>query len=83
MNNTPYIQVRELAAQHESDELETCMEEQINTGSNSCVVEGDAERAMGILAKAGFVKSQQAQGKTMQEAMRELGKRIRQFTTEG
>jgi hypothetical protein len=76
-------EIRALAQRFEPDELEACIRDQLEEGANVCEPSGKTEEIVGVLAKAEFVKARMAQGATLAEAMRELGRRIRAVQQQG
>lgn len=76
-------EVRALAQRFGPDELEACIRDQLEEGANVCESSGRTEEIVGVLAKAEFVKARMAQGATLPEAMRELGRRIRAVQQQG
>jgi hypothetical protein len=70
-------EIRALAARFSAEQIERCIELTLQRNDNPCIAERDLQEAMNVLAKAEFVKAQIERGMTQQEAMRELGRRIR------
>ena len=70
-------EIRELAKRFSPEELERCMNQQLNEGCNSCDTEASAEETMNVLAKADYVRHLIDGGMSLGEAIRELGRRIR------
>jgi hypothetical protein len=73
----PIREVRELAGRFSAEEIEGCIHHQLDEGSNPCAPEEQAEEAMNVLAKAEYVRRLMDQGKSLSEAIRDLGRRIR------
>ncbi|MGD8570630.1 MAG: hypothetical protein PVJ39_21270 [Gammaproteobacteria bacterium] len=69
--------VRELATNYDAGTLTRCMEHALNKRSNPCYAALDSNQVVNVLAKANFVKQMEAEGLSVPEAMRELGKRMR------
>jgi hypothetical protein len=70
-------EVKELANRFTPKQLEECIAQHLEEGSNSCEVEGPQDEVLGILSKAGFVKDLMEEGNTLIDSLRELAKRIR------
>lgn len=75
--------IRALAQRFGPDELEACIREQLEEGTNVCEPSGRTEEIVGVLAKMEFVKARMAQGAPLTEAMRELGRRMRAVQQQG
>lgn len=69
--------VRKLALQHEADVLEENINWQIANGTNPIYGVGTSEEIVGVLSKAKVVRQLMDNGMTIQEALRELGRRVR------
>lgn len=76
-------EIRALAQRFSPEELEACIRDQLEAGANVCEPSGKTEEIVGVLAKAEFVKARMAQGTTLPEAIRELGRRIRAVQQQG
>ena len=76
-NTHEMASVRLLASTSESETLDRCLQEQIEQGYNSCYDVSGNEQVINVLAKASFVKHLSLQGMPIQQAIRELGKRMR------
>jgi hypothetical protein len=70
-------EIRELAKKFTPEEIETCIKQQLQEGTNICEVTGPTERVIGELAKAEFVKDLTGKGISLTDAVRELARRIR------
>jgi hypothetical protein len=70
-------EIRELAKKFTPEEIETCIKQQLQEGTNICEVAGPTERVIGELAKAEFVKDLMGKGMSLTDAVRELARRIR------
>jgi len=69
--------IRSLVSHLEANNLERCLQEQIENGLNSCYADADNGRVINVLAKASFVKQLEAEGLSIPEAIRELARRMR------
>ncbi|MCX8069874.1 MAG: hypothetical protein N2738_05160 [Thermodesulfovibrionales bacterium] len=72
-------EIRSLASRFTTHDLELCMNQQINEGQNICKSSGHTEEIVNELAKANFVRELVDSGMPLNEAVRELAKRIRAF----
>ena len=70
-------EIRDLAKRFTPEEIETCIQQQLQEGTNICEVSGPTEYVIGELAKAEFVKELMGKGMSLTDAVRELAKRIR------
>ena len=77
LSNSASGLVRNIVKQYNQAELELCLNNQLSSQCNTCMANDDAEFTVNILARAGFVKKLQRQGYSLNQAMRELGKRMR------
>jgi len=75
-------EIRELAKRFDVDSIDHCMTQALENKPNPCYSAGTLEEVMNVLAKASFVTAQIAQGQSMAEAIRELGKRARSLIDE-
>ena len=72
-------EIRELAGRFSGPQIEGCIHHQLDSGDNPCAPNESAERAMGVLAKAEYVRHlMDDRGYSLSQAIRELGRRIRQ-----
>ena len=70
--------VRDLARCYGAAELNHCLTTQIETQTNGCVVCADSSRSVDLLARAAYVKNRvEEKGVTVNEAIRELGRKMR------
>lgn len=70
-------EIRALAKRYDAGSIEHCMELALANKANPCYLADEADEVVNVLAKTGFVLELIQQGKTLNEAIRELGKRIR------
>ena len=78
MNQSMNItEIRSLASRFSTEAIETCIQLAIENKENPCYSANELEDIMNVLAKASFVRGLMEQGKSLVEAIRELGKRIR------
>jgi hypothetical protein len=76
-------EIRALAQRFSPDELEACIDDQLQKGANVCEPSGRTEEIVGVLAKVEFVKALMEKGFTLPEAMRELRRRMRAVQQQG
>jgi len=69
--------IKELARKFTPEELENCINQELREGENICDVKGPIEYVVGELAKAEFVKELMGKGISLNDAVRELARRIR------
>lgn len=77
MTHSHITEIQSLASQFSAEEIDRCMALTLQRNENPCIADPDVEKVMNVLAKAGFVKAKIEQGLTQQEAIRELGRRVR------
>ena len=70
-------EIRELAKRFSPEEIEACIKQHIEEGTNICEVKGEIEKVIGELAKAQFVKELMEKGMSVTDAVRDLARRIR------
>lgn len=76
-DNSMISLIRKLTSTFGRLEIEDCINTQITTGSNSCLLEGKHEETINILAKAGHISSMMDEGATLNTALRDLGRKMR------
>ena len=69
--------VRTLASELDKTRLEQCIEQSITNQPNPCFYLGSTEEIVNVLTKAVYIRSRVDKGESINQAMRELGKRIR------
>jgi hypothetical protein len=75
--NLQIKEIRELSKRFSPSELESCVNQQLKDGENICDVKGQTEEVVSVLSKAQFVKDMIGKGVSMNDAVRELARRIR------
>ncbi len=60
-----------------ADQLEACIQQQLEKGENACNVIDTADEAIATLSKAEVVRELMDEGRSFSDALRELGRRIR------
>ena len=73
----PIAEIRSLAKQFTSYDLEQCMLLVLTDKMNPCFEQEDKETVMNVLAKAGYITKLTESGLTEVQAMRHLGKQMR------
>lgn len=71
------IELKTLVEKYSMQQLESCIQQQISKGSNTCDVVDSADTVIAELSKAEVVRELMNEGRSFSEALRELGKRIR------
>lgn len=71
-------EIRELAKRFTPEQLEHCINQQLETGANVCIDSRPSDEIINELSKAEFISEQIAKGVSLSDALRELAKRIRQ-----
>ncbi|MCX8031405.1 MAG: hypothetical protein N3A59_07510 [Thermodesulfovibrionales bacterium] len=72
-------EIKKLALKFSPEQLETCINQQIQEGNNVCEVRGNTDYVISELAKAEYVKELMQQGLSLKDAVRMLAQRIRSF----
>ncbi len=70
-------EIRELAKRFTPEEIESCISQELQDGSNVCKISGPTEYVINELSKAGFVRQKIDEGVSVKDAVRELARRIR------
>lgn len=71
-------QIRELAGHYAAGELEVCIQEELESGANTCVLTRDQAEVISILSMAGFVRARMEQDDlSLSQSLRILGRRMR------
>lgn len=79
MEKNAITMIRELASSFSYEELEGCLNSQINSGRNSCLVGHESDETIGILSKSSYVRELMRNGMNLSAAIRELGVRMRRY----
>lgn len=69
--------IRELARRFSAEQLEACLNAEIEIGSNPCVQDGRVQEVVSVLAEAEFVREQVERGVPPADAIRDLARRMR------
>lgn len=70
-------ELKKLVDKYSVQQLETCIVQQLEKGANECDLVDPADEVVNELSKAEVVREMMDQGKSFSEALRELGRRIR------
>jgi hypothetical protein len=71
-------EIRELAKRFMAEEIERCIDQQLQKGENICFTDGPSEHIINELSRAEFVRGLVEKGASLTDALRELARRIRQ-----
>lgn len=69
--------IREIAKKFTPEQIERCITQQLETGTNVCHIDETTEKTINELAKAEVVRELMNQGMDMADAFRELARRMR------
>ena len=70
-------ELKKLVEKYSSEQLESCIRQQLDRGENQCEIVDQANEVITALSKAGVVRELMDQGMKFSDALRELGRRIR------
>jgi cell fate (sporulation/competence/biofilm development) regulator YmcA (YheA/YmcA/DUF963 family) len=70
-------ELKKLVEKYSLQQLEACITQQLEKGANECDTVDGTDQVVNELSKAEVVKELMDQGKSFSEALRELGRRIR------
>ena len=70
-------ELKDLSEKFSFQELDACITQQLSKGENECEVIDETNEVITALSKAGVVRELMDQGMRFSEALRELGRRIR------
>jgi len=71
-------QIRELAGYYAAGELEGCIQEELGSGTNTCMLTGNHSEVISLLSMACFVRARMEQDDiSLSQALRILGRRMR------
>ncbi len=72
-------EIKRLAQQFSSEEIDSCINQQLGEGTNLCEIGGTTDYIISELAKAEFVRQLMDKGFSLIDAVRELAGRVRAF----
>ncbi len=75
--NIKLNEIRDVATRFNIKEIAACQLQALNEENNACYPAQKIDDVMNVLAKAEFVRKEMNTGKKINEAIRELGKRMR------
>ena len=71
------IALKEIVDKYSSEQIESCIRQQLEKGDNVCEIIDNADDVIKDLSKAEVVRELMDQGMKFSDALRELGRRIR------
>ncbi len=71
-------ELKKLVEKYSVQQLESCILHQVEKGENECDIDDGSDEVITALSKAEVVRELMDQGRTFSEALRELGRRIRE-----
>ena len=77
---SPLIQARDLAARKSTEQIQTCTAQALDGQHDVCELTGPPDETMQTLAKAEVMSKMIDSGMSPNEALRELGRRMRRFS---
>lgn len=78
MTSDHYIgEIKELARKYTPEQIEECIKQQLEMGENVCLKDDTTEKVVSELSKAELVSDLVRGGMDLNEALRELARRIR------
>ncbi|MEW6054082.1 MAG: hypothetical protein AB1552_09900 [Nitrospirota bacterium] len=69
--------IRDIAHKYTPEQIEGCITQQIESGSNICLTDGSSEKIINELSKAEVVSELIDEGMSLADALRELARRMR------
>ena len=74
------IEIRNILSTFTPNEIAACLDNQIQLSCNTCLKEADSITTINVLTKAHYINGLVEQGDTVNDAMRKLGRQIRQLS---
>ncbi len=71
-------ELKKIVEKYSVQQIETCILQQVEKGENECDIDDGSDEVITALSKAEVVRELMDQGKSFSEALRELGRRIRE-----
>lgn len=71
-------ELKKLVEKYSPQQLENCILQQISKGENECNIVSENDQVVNALSKAEVIRELMDEGRTFSEALRELGRRIRE-----
>ncbi|OGW41549.1 MAG: hypothetical protein A2010_05070 [Nitrospirae bacterium GWD2_57_9] len=71
-------ELKKIVEKYSADQIESCIRQQVDKGENECNVADGSDEVITELSEAEVVRELMDQGKSFSEALRELGRRIRE-----
>ena len=72
--------IKDVLSAFTPNEITACLDGQIKSGCNLCIVETDSRVMVDVLTKAHYISDLVEQGYTMKDALRKLGSQMRQLS---
>lgn len=72
-------EIKEIAKRFTPEQIENCINQQIESGTNICLKDDSSERIINELSKARFIRELIEKGYSLTDALRELARRVRQI----
>lgn len=69
--------IRDIAHKYTPEQIEGCITQQIESGSNICLTDESSEKIINELSKAEVVREMIDEGMSLADALRELARRMR------
>ena len=73
-------EIKNILSTFTSNEIEVCLDNQIQLNCNTCLNEADSIASVNVLTKAHYINGLVEQGDTLNNAIRKLGRQIRQLS---
>jgi hypothetical protein len=70
-------EIKEIAKTYTPEQIEGCITQQLETGQNICLTDGNSEKIINELSKAEVIRGLTDQGMSLADALRELARRMR------
>jgi cell fate (sporulation/competence/biofilm development) regulator YmcA (YheA/YmcA/DUF963 family) len=71
------VDLKKIVEKYSSEQLESCIRQQLEKGENACEVIDEADEIIADLSKAEVMREMMDHGIKFSDALRELGRRIR------
>lgn len=70
-------EIKKIAEKYTPEQIEGCISRQMGTGENICLMDGNSEKIINELSKAGVIREMMDKGMSLADALRELARRMR------
>jgi hypothetical protein len=78
LSNMETKELKKLVEKYSPEQLEACILQQVSKGENECNAVNETDDVIDALSKAEVVRELMNEGRSFSEALRELGRRIRE-----